>query len=192
MMKKTIRTIIVVTIFAGLILGYYYYLSTRNSNGAENSADKQTEIEKVLDLNLNLDYPATPREVVKVYNRFLACYYNENPSEKEVKKLAAKQRALLDQELLDYNPEETYYANISADVKKHEEEKRTIQTATVCGTNEVIYKTVDARECAYVTCSYFVKVDNAFESTVQRYVLRKDEDENWKILVYYIVEGESE
>ena len=55
----------------------------------------------------------------------------------------------------------------------------------------MLYKTVDGDKCAYVTASYFIKGDDNYSKTYQEYVLRKDEDGNWKILVFYQVEGDS-
>ena len=46
-------------------------------------------------------------------------------------------------------------------------------------------------EIAYVTASFFVKENNSYDRTYQEYVLRRDEDEHWKILTFYKVEGES-
>ena len=189
-MKKNIRTIVVVVICAALIVGYYYYLSTRDTGGAQNKGDEETEVEQVIGLPIEVDYPSTPREVVKVFNRILQCYYNEEYTDKQLVKLANKQRELLDEELLENNPDTQYIQNIRADIKNCKEEKRTISSISMCGTNEVIYKVVDGRDCAYVTCSYFMKVGKEYETTYQRYVLRRDDDGNWKILVYYVIEGE--
>ena len=51
--------------------------------------------------------------------------------------------------------------------------------------------TVDGRECAYVKTSYFIKEGADYSKTHQMYVVRKDEDGNWKILVFYKIEGEA-
>ena len=57
--------------------------------------------------------------------------------------------------------------------------------------NDVEYKEVDGDDCAYVKASYFIKEGNAYSRTYQMYVLRKDADGNWKILVFYQVNGDS-
>lgn len=189
-MKKHIRTAAVVVVCAALIIGYYYYLSTRGGAGAQNVENEETEVEQVIGLPIEEDYPSTPREVVKVFNRILKCYYNEEYTDQQLINLANKQRELLDEELLENNPKTQYIQSIRSDIKVFKEEKRTISNISMCGTNEVIYKTIDKRDCAYVTCSYFMKVGKEYETTYQRYVLRRDDDGNWKILVYYLVEGE--
>ena len=38
---------------------------------------------------------------------------------------------------------------------------------------------------------YFIKEGSAYSRTYQMYVLRKDADGNWKILVFYQVNGDS-
>ena len=57
--------------------------------------------------------------------------------------------------------------------------------------NDVNYQTIDGDECAYVTASYFISEGKEYDRTNQMYVLRKDENGKWKILVFYQVEGES-
>ena len=84
-------------------------------------------------------------------------------------------------------------ADIYRQINEYKEKGRTISSYAICGTDDVIYKTVDGRECAYVTCSYFIKDGKeGFENTYQCYVLRKDDEGQWKILVYYLIEGETD
>ena len=189
-MKKVIRTAIIGVVFLALIGGYYYYLTLRNHSGAESKVSKETPVEHLLGLDLEQKYPATPRAVIKTYNKFLKCMYNEDYSEQEFVNLAEKQRTLFDQELLDNNPQSQYVQDIRADIKKCKSENRSLRNTSVCGSNEVVYKTVDKRDCAYVSCSYFMRVGSDYETTTQQYVLRKDENGKWKILVYYIIRGE--
>lgn len=187
-MKKAVKSGIVVVICAALILGYYFYLTYRDRGGAQSDMSEQTEAEKIISMDFINKYPSSPREVVKVYNQMLKFYYNESHKDlDEVRKVAAQQRYLLDDELLLNNPDTQYLQGIQSDINEYKSAKRTISNASVCGANEVVYKTVDGRECAYVTCSYFIKEDKSYKTTYQRYVLRRDDDNRWKILVYYII-----
>ncbi|MEG0806546.1 MAG: DUF6715 family protein [Lachnospiraceae bacterium] len=189
-MKKTVRIIVAVGIGACLILGYYYYLNHRPVKGAQGEDDNTTEIESIIEADLAEEYPKTPRAVVKFYNRILTCYYNEECSESELKSLAKQQLNLMDEELKANNPEDKFLKKLQLDIQDYKDKKRTISSSTVSGTDDVIYKTVDKRNCAYVTSSYFIKEDNSYDKTFQRYVLRKDEEGKWKILVFYMIEGE--
>lgn len=186
---KYLKTIIIGIICAGLILGYYYYLSTRDNRS--NNMTEQSRVDKVIDMDMEKNYPKTPRVVVEAFSEILCCYYNEDYNEDQFRKMAYQQRALLDKELLENNPEQQFMISVRADINDYKNNGRTISSFTVCGTDDVVYKTIEGEDYAYVTCSYFIKNGNSgFENTCQRYVLRKDDNGQWKILVYYLVEGE--
>lgn len=189
---KNVKAIIIGVLCAALILGYYVYLSTRDNSS--DSVKEQNAVEKMISMSLEGDkYPKAPRKVVEVFNEILCCYYNEEYTDQEFKELVEQQRKLLDEELLENNPEQQFLITTRADADKYKENKKTITSYTICSTDDVIYKTIDDRECAYVTCSYFVKNgDKGFENTYQCYVLRKDDDGQWKILVYYLIEGDED
>ncbi len=129
-------------------------------------------------------YPATPREVIKLYNRILCCYYNEEYTEEEFRKLADQAIKLMDEELADNNPPEQYYQQVEAEVEAYRSAKRTINNASVCDTNDVEFQTIDGAECACVTASYFVRDDEGYSKTAQEYILRKDQEGKWKILAF--------
>lgn len=190
-MKKVIRTVIIGLVFVLLIGGYYFYLTKRSGSGAQSKLPNETPVEKLLNTDLEQNYPTTPRAVIQMYNRFLKCMYGEDYSDQQFVNMVEKQKVLFDQELLDNNPQNQYIQNVRADVKKCKSEKRSIRNTSICGSNEVVYKTVDKRDCAYVSCSYFMKVADDYETTTQQYVLRKDNTGCWKILVYYIIRGET-
>mgnify|MGYP001133620761 FL=1 len=80
---------------------------------------------------------------------------------------------------------------MKSDAAQYEEDNKSISQTDVCDSNDVVYQTVDGRECAYVTASYFMNENNSFDRTNEMYVLRKDDDGDWKILVFYQVEGDS-
>lgn len=186
---KKMRIIVIGVICICLVVGYYYHLS--NQNSASNESEL-TEVQKVTLKKLDGDsYPATPREVIKLYNRIQCCYYNEEYDEKQFRKLADQSWALMDQELQDNNPVEQYYLRVETEVESYRAKNRSINNATVCDTNEVKYATIDGAECAYVTASYFVRDDDGFSKSNQNYILRKDDEGRWKILAFELEKGEN-
>ncbi len=188
---KNVRVIIVGLVCISLIIGYYVYLSNRKNPDDTKTGDDRTEVEKIIeDSNLEDNYPKTPRSVVKLYNQITTSYYKEEYTDKQFLKLGDLQRGLLDEELLSNNDRDVFFNNLRLEIKQYKDNKRTIESWTVSSTNDVIYKVIDKRECAYVTSSYFIKEGSSYKKTYQRYVLRKDEDEQWKILVFYLIEGE--
>ena len=71
--KNNLKSIIIVIFCACLCVGYYYYLTQKNS-GKE---DVLTDAEMIISRDLSKSYPKTAREVVKFYNQILKCYYEQ-------------------------------------------------------------------------------------------------------------------
>lgn len=188
-MKKYIKIIGISVLCIALIVGYYYYLSHKDKKNVENSTEVSAVTEVLLE-DLDQDYPPTPRETVKFYNRILSCLYNEEYDEEQFEKLAEQARKLMDDELLNNNPKDVYLSTLKTDVEGYKERGQTIADTTVSSSSEIEYKTVDGKECAFVTASYFIKEGNSYTRTYEEYILRKDEDEKWKILGYHLVEGD--
>ena len=190
-MKKSgvIKAVITILIIL-LIVGAYYFFTTQRRTSVEDTVEL-TEIQKLITKNLDANYPATPREVVKYYNRILECFYDDTYTDDELESLADQARKLLDDELLENNPRDQYLSDLKADIEDYHNKSKTIRSSNVCDSNDVVYQTVDGRECAYVTASYFMNENNSFDRTNEMYVLRKDDDGDWKILVFYQEEGDS-
>lgn len=189
-MKKAIRIIGIAIICIGLIVGYYYYLSHRDKKNVENSTEV-SKVDEVLSRELDQDYPPTPREVVKFYNKILKCFYNEEYSDDEMQKLAEQARLLMDDALLANNPKEQYLALLKSDIQNAKDKGKFISDTKVENSSDIEYQKVKGDECAYVTASYFVKEGNSYTRTYEEYVLRKDTNKQWKILGYQLAKGES-
>lgn len=97
---------------------------------------------------------------------------------------------LFDEELLDNNPRDDYFEALKADIDEYKNASKTIKSANVCDSNDIVYKTIDGDECAYVSTSYFINEDKQYDYTYQTYVLRKDDAGEWKILVFYQTQGD--
>ena len=188
-MKHKIKMGAIAIVIVGLVVGGYYYATHRGPNSEENSVEL-TEVQKVIAKDLSSNYPATPRVVVKLYNRILQCFYNESYSEEELYELGDQARMLFDEELLDNNPRDDYFEALKADIDEYKNASKTIKSANVCDSNDIVYKTIDGDECAYVSTSYFINEDKQYDYTYQTYVLRKDDAGEWKILVFYQTQGD--
>lgn len=189
-MKKNMSAVVLAVICIALIVGVFWQINRSRDASVEDMVNL-TEVQKVITIDLDKNYPETPREVVKTYNRILSCFYREEYTEEELRDLGNQARKLFDQELLDNNPEEEYFKSLKADIEDYHEKSKVIASTSVCDSNDVKYQTIDGDECAYVTASYFINENKQFSRTYQTYVLRKDEDGKWKILVFYQTEGES-
>lgn len=175
---------------AALVCGGFWILKQRTDN-RENK--ELTEVEKIIVRNMDDDYPATPRAVVKFYNQIIKCYYDGEYTDAELNGMADKALALFDEELAENNPKADYVRQVKADVKNYKDRKRSIVTASVCDSADVqwLNDPNNGDELAYVTSSYFVKQDTKYDRTYQEYVLRKDENGKWRIRTFYQTERKS-
>lgn len=187
-MKKT-YVIGIAILCVALIVGGYVFWMKQNEKPSEDV--ELTAVQKLITKDLEKNYPATPREVVKVYNEIITCFYNEEYTEDELEALGDQARSLMDTELLENNPRDEYFKKLRAEIADYKLDERTIISSNLCSSNEVQLVTVDERECAYVKTSYFIKDKTGHSRTYQMYVVRKDDDGNWKILVFYQVEGDT-
>ena len=72
-MKKSGVIKAVITILIILLIGGEYFFFTRVRVTSVEDTEELTEIQMLITKNLDTNYPATPREVVKYYNRILEC-----------------------------------------------------------------------------------------------------------------------
>ena len=187
---KKVGTFIVAVVCIALVCGGFY-LVVQRSNQSGDADKKLTEIEKLIAKDLDKTYPNTPREVVKLYNRIITCYYRNEYTEEELESLADQALLLMDEQLRANNPKSDYVAAIKADVLEFSEDKKILAQSEVCDSNDVKYITDGEDKLAYVTTSYFVKGSSKCDKTYEQFVLRKDSQENWRILCYYKIEGVS-
>ena len=125
---------------------------------------------------------------MKFYNRILSCYYSQDYTQGQLEQMTEQARFLMDEELKENNPQENYLQAVQAEVDSFEEDKKSISNITVEGSKEVEYKTKNGRDYAYVDVSYFMKSNKKGQKSgrvSQTYILRKDENSNWKILGFY-------
>lgn len=188
-MKKSYIIVIVVVCISLLVGGYAFWM---NRNGKVSSEDVElTKVQQLITKDLEKGYPATPREVVKNYNEIISCFYNEEYTEAELEALVEQSQLLMDEELLANNPKDVYFKQVKEEILEFATAERTIMRYNLPSSNEIEFRTVDGRECAYVETSYLLKEKNSLDKTFQTYVVRKDDEGNWKILVFYKTEGDT-
>ena len=101
MTKKIVRAFILMVIAAALVLVGFYMLTNRKISTTEKTVTQSSsEIEKLKAKDLELSYPGTPSEVVKLYWRLNKCMYNTSMSDKDFEALLQQLRLLYDEELL--------------------------------------------------------------------------------------------
>lgn len=172
-----------------LLCGGFFVMKNKNSAEPEN----MTVVQQINAKNLEKDYPKTPRAVVKLYNQIVTSYYGEKYTDAEFDKLIEQARMLFDKDLADNNSAEDYKASVQESIADYKQRSFKIRQSSVCDSDDVKYLTDDTNgdQLAYVTASYFTEENKKFGKTYQMYVLRQDENENWKILTFYKIQGNS-
>ena len=183
-MKKVLRIGIAVICMVSLVVGYYAYLSRRNDSVSADDSVELSEVQAIISKDFDKNYPATPRAVVKWYNRIITAYYAEEFTQEELEQMADQARKLMDDELLQYNPKATYVASLNLEIEDYHNRQRVIVSSSVSESGEVQYKKINGYECAFVSAYYFVREGSSYTRTYEDFCLRKDSDGNWKILTW--------
>jgi hypothetical protein len=178
-----------------VIIGAFALIAYRLPKSAED-ATEVSELDELLNLNIAANYPSTPREVMKQYDRYMLCLYGTNGGEltsDQVQELGKKMREFYDQELLESNTEDANLAQLSQELATFQKDNKVMIRANVSDSNDVEYIDVEGGSGALVEVSYFIRKGSGdFTRTYQQYLLRKDDAGNWKILGFEKVdEGES-
>jgi hypothetical protein len=105
--NRTSLTIAVMSMIAIVLIGFYFYWNYRTKPVEEASLENMTKAQKLITKDLELYYPETPREVVKLFGNMINALY-DNVSDEDLEPLALKVRELYDEEFLAANPEEAY------------------------------------------------------------------------------------
>lgn len=179
MKKSTTRTTVVIILLIVALVGYYAFLS--NKSREEKTEKSMTAVENTLSRNLEDNYPATPKEVVKYYNEIQKCIYNEEYTEEQFNQLVQKTRELFDEELLENNSLASQTINLKTEIQDFKDRNRKITSSSVSSSNNVVYDKVDGYDFAKLSCVYNVMEGGKSNPTKQIFLLRKDGDRHWKI-----------
>ncbi len=178
------KGVVVFFILTLLVVGYFYYLSNRNvpqPEEAVSDAEVMTAVQQVLARDLEINYPPTPREVVKYYSEITQCFYNEELTQEDIYALGMKARELYDAELVANQTEADYIDSLTYDIQDFKNKKRTIASYNPSSSLDVEMFSEDGYEWARLYCNYGVKQGELLYNSNIVFILRKDENEHYKI-----------
>lgn len=188
--SKIIKTAVIAVVIAAIILGYFFYLSHRSKKQEVEEAVAVTVVQSVLMRDLEHNYPPTPKEVVKYYAEITECFYNETYTDEELVQLADKIQDLYDTELVENKTQEQYMDDLREDIVEMKGKKLTIASYEVSASTDVEEFTQDGYSCARLYCTFYLRQpgNGTRVTSLERFLLRKDEDGHWKILGWELVE----
>lgn len=185
MKKTTTRVTIVAILLVAAVVGYYAYLSNQAKESRRDAT--LSAVQSVLSRNLETDYPKTVKEVIKYYNEIMKCYYNEECTEEEIKALGMQARGLYDEELLEENEVTAYMQRLYDEITNFKSNQRKITSISLAGNTSVDYFDQDGYSFARIQCIYNVSEGGVTTGSIERYLLRRDENRRWKIYGWEIV-----
>ncbi|EOS76561.1 MAG: hypothetical protein OSJ60_06685 [Lachnospiraceae bacterium] len=186
--QNGVKILIIGVILVCLVLGYYFYLSQKAASRKQESEVKITEVQNALLRNLDTNYPPTPREVLKCYCQMAQCLYNETYTEEEFKELALKIQTLYDAELVANTTQDQYLQALKWDIEQFTKEKIVISSYTLSSATDVEEFKQDGYSWAKLYCTFTLRTGTQLSSTQEVFLLRKDEENHWKIYGWELVE----
>ena len=179
--KKPLANIFTLISLAAVIVVLFIVNQSQKANKQkETSMEKLTEVQKILNMNLENDYPKTPREVVKLHGDMTRLLYSGIEDE-EIKDLAVKIRELCDEEFLELNPIDQYLTDLYSDISLWRKVDRRIESNFVVNEEKEESYKKDGKEYATAYVSFTI-TEKVKTSELRKYLLRKDKDNKWKIL----------
>lgn len=187
-MKKSIKTIILLTVMAALIIGYYYYLSCRDVSGGKDERNPtvvgNAAAQELIVKDIANNYPETPREVLRLYARITQAYYANDTTEEQIEKLGLLARQLFDNELKVKQTDEEFINALKAEVSNYHSIKRYVADYKVDSSSNFEFKTISGKSYSIGTVLYYVREGGQLINSYHSYKLRKDNDGKWKILYW--------
>lgn len=186
--QSGVKVLIVGIVLVCLVLGYYFYLSQKAAAQRQENEVKITEVQNVLLRNLDTNYPPTPREVLKYYCQMAQCLYNETYTDEEFKELAVKIQTLYDVELVANMTQDQYLQNLKWDIEQFAKEKIVISSYTLSAATDVDEFKRDGYSWAKLYCTFTLRKGTYLSSAQEIFLLRKDEENHWKIYGWQMAE----
>ncbi len=188
--KKSISDIIIGAIIIAIVIafcGYMIYLFvgfvTNDGNDTTEETAKVTELDKLMNRNLDTRYPQTPSQVAELYCSITKELHSKDITEEQITKLHSQLRKLFDEELLDNNDYDKHLDKLTKEVQQYQERKMTISRYTVAENDDItIYTDEEGRDCTKVPIVYSIKKGSEWLKSYEQLILRKDENDCWRIL----------
>jgi len=182
--KKLAQLIGSLCLVAVVVLGVFLALNLREDDSVFSKNDKEnTEAQSILSKDIDRNYPATVREVVRLFSRISKCYYNETVSEEEFNDLVEFQRKLFDEEFLDNNPLDTFTNNLTAEIDAAKAKDQTMMMYRVQKQSSVVTWQDGDNHFARIIASYTMNAKGESPTrTFEEFLLREDEKGRWKIV----------
>lgn len=178
--QRNLLTFIVIIslVVLGALAVYYQYMKKQQMQ--ETVHTPTTETEKLVAKDLEMGYPETPKEVIKLFGRINQCIYNKKLSDDDFSALVGQLRTLYCKELKELNEQEKMESDIEKEKETYQSQNRKIINYDIDEERNYQYKKIDGVEMVYLKFSYFIRSGNDY-NTVNWYAILVKEEDKWKI-----------
>ncbi len=187
---QKILTIVIVVLFITAVLGLFIYQNNKPQTQQAEDEVVISNIDNVVLRNLEINYPPTPKEVLKYYSEITTCFYQGNLNEEDLTRLAQTARKLYDAELCEGVTEEEYIDSLREDILEFNSLGVVVSGYTVSSSTDVEEFEMDGREYARLYATYRLRQGTEYIYSNEIFIMRKDEDGHWKILGWELLEEE--
>ena len=182
--KKLAQLIGTLCLVVVVVLGIYLAINLREDDSLFSKNDKtNTEAQAILAKDVDRNYPATVREVVRLFSRISKCYHNEVISKEEFSSLVEMQRKLFAEDFLENNPLETFTNNLTAEIDAAKAKEYQMVTYRVQKQSSVKTWQDGENHFASIIASFTMNAKGeGYTRTFEEFLLREDEAGRWKIV----------
>ncbi|MBR4342581.1 MAG: hypothetical protein IKP88_07730 [Lachnospiraceae bacterium] len=190
--NSPVGTIIFMVLLAGVIIGLYFMLTRGKENNETGEIPvESSEADLLIKKDLIFDYPATPREVLKLYSRITKCLYNDELTDDQIKKLVQQVRLLYNTKLLENNSEEDQIKFLKGEISEYKKEKKIIYAYTIDSSNNTEYIKTTAGNTALIKMYFTLRAGADMKRTYEEFSLVEDSSGRWKIAGWKTVDSQS-
>ena len=179
--SSLVGTIVFLILLAAVIIGIYLKITSGKDKGAKEIPAETSEADTLIKKDLYFEYPATPREVLKLYCRITKCLYNDDLTDEQIRKLVIQVRDLYDAELLANNDEDEQISFIKSEVAEYRKDKKTIYAYTIDSATNTNYIDTKAGKTAIIKMYFTLKAGGNMDRAYEEFSLVEDSNGRWKI-----------
>ncbi|MBO7402843.1 MAG: hypothetical protein J6U10_07620 [Lachnospiraceae bacterium] len=183
--KNTVITVIfILMIGAAVFAGYFFFKKAADERARKNNEQKNepTEIEKIIAVNLDIQYPETARAVVKFYCRVVKAFHDVTPEDAELSKLQYQLRKIYDDELNENNNVTDQFKQLKSEILEYDSLNRTIDDYVVDAAGNSETWTADGQSFYRIIANFTLKENGKYFTLYEEFLLRKDDAGKWKIV----------
>lgn len=176
--------IVPVILVVAVLAVIFWKAINKSGNGSAVENAKQSDLEKIINKDLDANYPKTPTAVVDLYCSITKEVHGKEVTEEQVEKVYPQLRKLYSEELLANNEYNEQLTALKKEVKQYQKNKTLITRYKVLQKADqvTIYVDKDGNDCTKIPIMYKIKNGSSWGESYEQIIMKKDEDGYWKIM----------